>query len=289
MCETDEKDVGDLEKMCETDEKAGADREKPPEDMLVAWMNVRNSKEPSFKKIACNAVPLSCTMDDFYDRFLSDNAPCSMASYQINVGGDTDFETSTWSGSFTQKRTMQYTHPVNAPMFPPAARATKTQELRCFGKYGLCLETKTVVNDMPLTDCFFVEDRLLVEPRPEGGVNMTAAFELRFIKSTMFRRIIENTTQGELLKYWKGYVNMTKDVLAKEKGTEEPPPPVTTQKIIVEQPQMEQWLRLVILGGIIFMVSLQLFLLQKLQILEALVHLLQSDLQSCKLTSSGAV
>lgn len=36
-------------------------------------------------------------------------------------------------------RTMQYTHPVNAPMAPPTAKARKQQSLYKFGNVGLCL------------------------------------------------------------------------------------------------------------------------------------------------------
>ncbi len=90
---------------------------------------------------------------------------------------------------------------VNAPMAPPEAMAKKHQRLRKYGDYGICIDTSSRVHDVPLTDCFYLDDRLLVQSTEDGGIILTSRFEIRFIKSTMFRRIIERTTKDEFLKW----------------------------------------------------------------------------------------
>jgi hypothetical protein len=85
-------------------------------------------------------------------------------------------------------------------MAPPEAMAKKHQRLHKYGGFGICVDTSSRVHDVPLTDCFFLDDRLLVESTEDGGIILTLRFEIRFIKSTMFRRIIERTTKDEFLK-----------------------------------------------------------------------------------------
>ena len=119
-------------------------------------------------------------------------------------------------------RVIQYTHPVNAPMAPPTAKAKKQMRLHKFGNVGLCLETCTIVEEVPMADCFVVNDRLWVSEAEDGnqGCVVAVTFQIHFIKGTvsyyvydlvvsiselflkslphtqqMFRRIIENTTR----------------------------------------------------------------------------------------------
>ena len=130
-----------------------------------------------------------------------------------------DVETSFWKLSeddkFSLTRKITYRHPVNAPLAPPEARASKEQCYRRFGDYGICVDTHTVVQDVPMTDCFYVDDRILVEPLQgengdgnDGGVKFTWRFEIRFVQSTMFRRIIQTTTRSETLKGMSVYKSM---------------------------------------------------------------------------------
>lgn len=99
-------------------------------------------------------------------------------------------------------------------MAPPTAAARKEQVLQKFGNVGLCLETSTFVENVPMADCFVVRDRLWVnENSKEGGCIVSITFQIDFIKGTMFRRIIENTTRGEYQKYWTQFWDMIKSNL----------------------------------------------------------------------------
>eukprot|EP00566_Odontella_aurita_P013252 CAMPEP_0113533156 /NCGR_PEP_ID=MMETSP0015_2-20120614/4447_1 /TAXON_ID=2838 /ORGANISM="Odontella" /LENGTH=472 /DNA_ID=CAMNT_0000432175 /DNA_START=432 /DNA_END=1847 /DNA_ORIENTATION=- /assembly_acc=CAM_ASM_000160 len=243
---------GDEEKMEEPPSTSSMSNNRvsnPPKDMLQAWKDARDKKDPSFKEVACKGIHLPCSVKAFFDIFLSDSASHSMASFQSAEKGDTDFDTSNWDlsdDSFAMERTMNYIHPVSAPMAPPTAQARKRQTLRRFGEYGLCMETKTMIEDIPMSDYFYVEDRILVEPLLEGGVSLTALFEMRFVKNTMLRKIIENTTKQEYLKYWKGFADMAKRALAtsgaSKEGQEQKAVPIVIPEVVVEQPRIEAWL-----------------------------------------------
>jgi hypothetical protein len=122
--------------------------------------------------------------------------------------GETNVIVSPWKkekDDDTFARTIEYSHPVNAPLAPPMARARKEQRYRFYGKHGLSVETDTYVEDVPMADCFYVTERILVEPKDEGQVVVLAEFDIRFVKRTMFRSIIANTTRSECLKAIQGY------------------------------------------------------------------------------------
>lgn len=89
-------------------------------------------------------------------------------------------------GQKVQSRVVEYTHPVNVPMAPPSARAQRKQTFQRYGDHGFCIETECYVEDVPMTDCFFVKDRLLVAAKEGGKVLVTLEFELEFVKSTMY-------------------------------------------------------------------------------------------------------
>jgi len=120
--------------------------------------------------------------------------------------GDAEIQCSSWSmteDKSSKTRVIEYTHPVNAPMAPPMARAKKEQTCRRFGDHGLAIETRTYVSDVPKTDCFYVADLIRVEKVEGGKVSISMHFDVRFIQSTMFRTIITRTTNGEFERFMK--------------------------------------------------------------------------------------
>jgi hypothetical protein len=123
-------------------------------------------------------------------------------------------------------------HPVNVPMAPPKAGARKEQTYCRYGDYGLVIETRTYVRDVPMTDCFYVVDRILVEPNyrnpsdsssnkenqqdltninnhdssstaPPPSVLVSMEFQINFVKSTMFKGIISKTTSSEFKAFFQ--------------------------------------------------------------------------------------
>ncbi len=131
------------------------------------------------------------SVGDFYNRVLADDADASLEKFMRDIG-EMDVNATPWdstpSSSATSdclaSRTISYTHPVNAPMAPPTAKARKQQVVHKFGDAGLCVETCTIVEEVPMADCFVVEDRVWVHGAMDGseGCSVSATFRIRFIK-----------------------------------------------------------------------------------------------------------
>jgi hypothetical protein len=203
------------------------------------WQAVLHDSCQSYSEMVIQNMKLDCDLDTFYNQFLADDAEYSMATFMAK-NGDQDIQISPWitnsdhdenDPTLQQQqqqeqqqekqqytRTIEYTHPVDAPMAPPMARAKKDQSYRRYGDYGLVFATKTHVADVPLTDCFYVADMIRVEAvvGPTTNTNTTTEttittattsvlismhFDVRFVKSTMFRTIISRTTKSELERF----------------------------------------------------------------------------------------
>ena len=148
--------------------------------------------------------------------FVEDDAPFSIPTF-MKEKGDDDIQVSKWNiddiavaGNpleVAKSRVIEYTHPVNAPMAPPMARARKEQSYRKYSNQGLVVETKTYVSDVPMTDCFYVADLLRVEPSGDndgvGTVKLSMQFDIRFVKSTIFKGIISKTTKKEFESFMR--------------------------------------------------------------------------------------
>jgi len=190
------------------------------ETMKKMWKNnwdvfVEGKKKDKYNEVAIKSIALPLSVDAFNHHVLEDNAEHSIGKFMRDIG-ELDVKTSPWqlsknpSASEPRTRTINYTHPVNAPMAPPKAKARKQQYLHKFGDIGLCLETCTVVEEVPMADCFVVNDRIWVS-KAEGedeGCTVAVTFQIKFIKSTMFRRIIDNATRKEYGTFWGQFSRM---------------------------------------------------------------------------------
>lgn len=168
------------------------------------------------------------SVDEFYNYVLADNADHSFTNFMRNIG-ELDVETTKWGqllenppptndgttsavSSLSSSRTINYIHPVNSPLAPPTAKAVKQQTLHKFGTAGICVESCTVVEEVPMADCFVVDDRLWVHKTSQGCV-MSVTFQIRFVKGTLFRRIIENQTRKEYQSFWDQFSIMVQSLV----------------------------------------------------------------------------
>lgn len=101
-------------------------------------------------------------------------------------------------------RSISYLHPVSNPLSPPSARATKTQRFERYDQRTVLIETQTKVQDVPLADCFVVDERLLLQALGHQ-IRVSAYFRIRFTQDTMFRSVIEKQTSQEFLEYFQNY------------------------------------------------------------------------------------
>ena len=181
------------------------------ETMEEQWE--RAKKEGQMKTIIVDNITLNCSLDRFVTLFVQDEADYSLSRY-LEGRGDMSLKASRWKkvNDIESTRTISYTHPMNIPLAPPQADASKEQKYMRYGKYGLMIETKTIVRDVPMADCFYVADRLVVKPEGEGKVKLRMEFDITFIKSTMFKGIISKTTTSELTSYlndFAGYISQS--------------------------------------------------------------------------------
>lgn len=160
------------------------------------------------------------SVDEFYYNVLADDADHSCTNFMRNIG-ELDVDTTKWepetptASSLSSSRTIYYIHPVNSPMAPPTAKARKQQTLHKFGTAGICVESCTVVEEVPMADCFVVDDRLWVHKTSKGCV-MSVTFQIRFVKGTLFRRIIENQTRKEYQSFWDQFSVMVQSLIEAE-------------------------------------------------------------------------
>ena len=97
---------------------------------------------------------------------------------------------------------------------------------------------------MPCADCFSVDDLCAVIVKPDGKLEIELSFEVKFIKSTMLKYMIESNTNTEMKKWLekfaanmaakasgvsnivKGEVSLSEDATTKQPTPTEPAPTV---------------------------------------------------------------
>lgn len=200
------------------------------ETMEEQWEKTRN--EGQMKTVIVDNHTLNCNLDRFFSLFLQDEANHSISRF-LEGRGDSALTASRWmkKNDIEWTRTINYTHPVNVPLAPPQANASKEQKYMRYGRYGLVMETKTIVRDVPMADCFYVADRLVVKSDGKDKVNLRMEFEITFVKSTMFKGIIGKTTMSELTSYLNDFAAYISQALG------EAAPVVEEVAIIQQKPE----------------------------------------------------
>jgi hypothetical protein len=204
------------------EQKLVAEAAAPAQQTSIITADNTTLSKP-LQHLVVSDVVVPCSLDRFEDLFLRNGATYSLGNF-LASRGDSDVQSSNWDNdddeNNEEQRVVRYLHPVNVPMAPPQARARKEQRLvrrrwpSCPGDDDastyIVVETKTIVDDVPMTDCFYVLDRLTVTEQKQGEdadsitnpmnvVQVRMEFEITFVKSTMFRGIIQKTTRQEFI------------------------------------------------------------------------------------------
>ena len=169
-------------------------------DCKAEW-NKAVERKKDYPNLVVENLQLPCSMEEFVGHFFADDASYSIPRF-LESRGDTSLEASAWvsaspAADHHRTRVVHYKHPVNAPLAPPQAGARKEQTLVRYGDLGLCLESRTIVDVVPMADCFYVDDRIRVQPDGPKSVVINMEFEITFVKSTLFKSIISKTTRSE--------------------------------------------------------------------------------------------
>jgi len=175
----------------------------------LAWENIRCSKNPIFSETPVLGVRLECNLDEFFYRCLADDAPLSIVSFHRNETEDCNVSHQAWKlqdDGFSFIRTITYTYPVKIPGLAPSAEVVKMQVMRKYGDHGICISTTTSTKGVPVSDCFCIEDRIIIDSQSDGGLLISIAFDLRFVKYTMLRRIVDITTKKDINEFHRAYI-----------------------------------------------------------------------------------
>ena len=180
---------------------------------------VPDPKVPGTNKKECDVLA-------FFDLFFGDDAKFGMPLFHTLLK-DSEIEIEKWKavsgdasvsaratlakqGQGTFSRNIKFTHPVTAPIGPNKTKGTKRQRLSVFGRQGFMVDTSVILHDIPSGDCFTVEDRYMIERiAPSGGagesVKLSVTFEVKFVKFTMWKAVIEKMTKDETLQVQEAY------------------------------------------------------------------------------------
>jgi hypothetical protein len=182
------------------------------------------------------------SLDEFYNQFLDDNAPCSMEVFQRNIIQDENIDLSVWTSLSTtstntntntnttqleqekihqqqyqkQKRSLSFLHPRrNAKLGPSKAQTTREQVCTRVSSLGIVLDMKTKFEKVPYSDCFIVEEGWMIESCGDGSgnsgdnsgcVKLSIRLNINFVKKTLMKKIIYNQTKEEVKDWFKSYL-----------------------------------------------------------------------------------
>jgi hypothetical protein len=247
------------------------------ENLMEEWKKEKQKQHSMYKERAIDNVILNCSLGDFFDLFLADEAPHSMIQYQEQKIGDTQVKATKWilDDNDCMTRTISFCHPIanSFGIGPSSTMATREQTLNRYGDFGICLATTTNVSGVPAADAFHVADYWLVEEISSHQICFTALHKIVFTKRTVFKRVIETTTKGEIESWYRGYLAMLVDRVQGQSNTRS----VTALQNLVDTPTVRRSFSVWPLTAVV--VALLALLIHNLM-LNSLVRQLQVDVKS---------
>lgn len=163
----------------------------------------REEEKNSRLGISVASAVLPVSVAEFAALFVEDEAQYSWLAYHERVN-DTSLECSAWKEMRPRKlgsgRELKFFKPVNLPGLK-STRGIKVQRYKRFGNIGLIVCSSTRLEDVPAADTFSVEDTISVRRVDDGHVRVEITFEIKFLKTTIFRFLIEKSTTPEMTKW----------------------------------------------------------------------------------------
>ena len=164
---------------------------------------------------------LDVDVEGFFEHFLSDAATFPLARFH-ETEGDLDISTTPWVSAARGEhdRELRFRRLITSPIGPPSTRTTKVQRVKAFGKNGLVMHTVMSMEDIPYRDCFTIHDRWVVRPADgdPATTRVTFEFEVKWTKSTIWKRRIESSSKGDLQAYYDSYASMAAGYLKSAKA-----------------------------------------------------------------------
>eukprot|EP00604_Paraphysomonas_vestita_P002774 CAMPEP_0174820784 /NCGR_PEP_ID=MMETSP1107-20130205/4821_1 /TAXON_ID=36770 /ORGANISM="Paraphysomonas vestita, Strain GFlagA" /LENGTH=445 /DNA_ID=CAMNT_0016036771 /DNA_START=318 /DNA_END=1652 /DNA_ORIENTATION=+ len=193
----------------ELDRRRGSTTTNSAELLEAFEKEVTNSKQ----KIIIKSVKIPITVAEFCQLFVVDNARYGYPKYHED-NGDKEIVVTPWEDDSTalgSAREIRFLKPVAIPGMP-YARAKKIQRYRRYGNVGVLVCSSTRMEDVPAADTFTVEDCVSVKSTGPKEVLVEANFDIKWLKSTFFRRVIEGGTLPDVTKWLETYLIKMKDI-----------------------------------------------------------------------------
>ncbi|GMH86959.1 hypothetical protein TrVE_jg3484 [Triparma verrucosa] len=143
-----------------------------------------------------------------FSKFISDSAEFNLLAYHTRLG-DESITITPWSD---YKREINFTCKTGSPIGPEKSRAIKSQTIKIHPN-GFKVTTETRLLDVPNGDAFYVTECFCVIEDGDDRIFILDGFEVNFVKSTMFKSIIERKTKEETRKWVKKYVDYWRECL----------------------------------------------------------------------------
>jgi len=205
-------DVDEVDSLVGSEPKAQSTA--APVNMLASF-NEECAKN-KLKVVVISGEKVSVGFVEFIEKFVDDGAPYSLQRHHELIG-DLNMNLTKWTAPVggegdpkvitTSTRDMKFLKVVNLPGLKQT-RGIKIQKCQRFGNMGLILQTSTRLDDVPMADSFSVEESVVVRPVGDGAggeVTVEMYLEVKFIKYTMLKSLIESNTHGEVTKWLQEY------------------------------------------------------------------------------------
>ena len=264
------------------------------EDPAQHWSKL---KEQRLKETVLDEIHLPCSLNEFYEQFVTDDCPHSFGSFQTSALGDFELEVDKWeqdngAATSSRKRTITFRHPLKHKLGPKDASMEKRQHLHYIPDHGIMLKSCTYGKGFPAADAFHVEDMWIIAPcdankpgHQGGGVTMSVLFQIHYSKSTMFKKMIDANTKKEYAQMYNKYTEMVASALGGEtKPSDVPsvkPEEEKPNKLIKEAPPAEVPVLKII--ALLAIVSLSVFALAYyVSILRSRVALMEEQMEEMR-------
>ena len=228
------------------------------------------------------------TVDDFFTKFLHDDAQWSFQVFQQNVIKDQNIDVTPWQqeqGVQThepsrnrisiqqQSRSLSFLHPRKKAKIGPSTALTKKEQkctllLQQQSIKGIVLHSSTKFEGVPYCDCFMVEEKWIIEPYNEStsdaiGCFLSIRLRVNFIKSTMMKKIICNQTLTETKDWFELYIQFLERCMGLSESSrqihdETTPTPDEQSKIHSKSFSILSIILLLLFGGIYYIYTLYL-------------------------------
>ena len=171
---------------------------------------------------------LECAVEDVFSLVWSDSAAGAFGAEDHASRGETAVQTTKWSRHrhHGHARDLTFIAPVNASIGPKQTNCHQTQSYHACRGGALVVDTSQVQTDIPYGDYFRVETRWEIAPAPpyrrriDGVVvnrcTVWIGLRIPFHRSTMLRKVIEQSVVDESKKSAAGTLQLLADILRRQ-------------------------------------------------------------------------